>query len=122
MKISKLLSIVVITIMLLVSVSNVAFAKDDVVLNPGGITGKNTAGLENITSFGRSIIGTIQIVGSVVAVLVLVILGVKYMMGSAEEKAEYKKTLMPYIIGAVLIFAASNIAGIVFSWASGLGA
>ena len=33
--------------------------------------------------------------------------------GSAEEKAEYKKTMIPYIIGAILVFAASAIASIV---------
>ena len=53
--------------------------------------------------------------GSVVAVLILVVLGIKYMMGSTEEKAEYKKTLIPYIVGAALIFAASNIASMVYN-------
>lgn len=36
------------------------------------------------------------------------------MMGSPEEKAEYKKTMMPYVVGAVFIFAASQIAGVVY--------
>lgn len=40
------------------------------------------------------------------------------MMGSAEEKAEYKKTLMPYFIGAVLIFAASAFAQAIYSFVS----
>ena len=31
------------------------------------------------------------------------------MMGSAAEKAEYKKTMIPYLVGAVLIFGASAI-------------
>ena len=39
------------------------------------------------------------------------VLGVRYMMGSAEEKAEYKKVMIPYLIGAVLLFAAVNLAG-----------
>ena len=43
------------------------------------------------------------------------------MLGSLEEKAEYKKTMMPYIIGAVLVFAASAIAGIIYSFAINLG-
>ena len=30
-------------------------------------------------------------------------------------KLVYKKTLLPYVIGAALVFAASTIAGIVFS-------
>ena len=40
------------------------------------------------------------------------------MMGSAEEKAEYKKTFIPYLIGAILVFAASNLASMIFGFAS----
>ncbi len=58
----------------------------------------------------------VQAIGSIVSVLVLVILGIKYMMGSAEEKADYKKTLIPYLVGAVLVFAASNIAGLFYNF------
>ncbi len=39
------------------------------------------------------------------------------MMGSVSEKAEYKKTLMPYVIGASLVFAASSIAQLIYSLA-----
>ena len=39
------------------------------------------------------------------------------MMGSAEEKAEYKKSLMPYVIGAGLVFSASAIAQIIYDLA-----
>ena len=88
--------------------------------NPNGITGDpgtNTAGIQNI---GNQIVTIISTIGSIVSVIVLVILGIKYMMGSAEEKAEYKKTLMPYVIGAALVFAASAIAGIIFGFTQGL--
>ena len=57
---------------------------------------------------------------SVLSVIVLIILGLKYMMGSVEEKAEYKKSFMPYIIGAALVFAASTIAGIVYNIAGSI--
>lgn len=68
-------------------------------------------------NIGNQIITVVSVAGSIVSVVVLIVLGIKYMMGSAEEKAEYKKTLMPYIIGAALVFAASAIAGIVFNFA-----
>jgi len=42
------------------------------------------------------------------------VIGIKYMMGSAEEKAEYKKVMVPYIIGAVLLFAAPHIVRVVY--------
>ena len=42
------------------------------------------------------------------------------MMGSVEEKAEYKKNLLPSAIGAALVFAASGIAQIVYNIANSL--
>ncbi len=43
------------------------------------------------------------------------------MIGSAEEKAEYKKTMIPYIIGAILIFASTTIVNIVYNLATAVG-
>ncbi len=56
-----------------------------------------------------------QIIGSIISVICLIVIGIKYIMGSAQEKAEYKKTLMPYMIGAILIFAISNILSIIYN-------
>ncbi len=67
----------------------------------------NTEGLENV---GASLVDIITTVGIIVAVIVLLIIGIKYLMGSASEKAEYKKTMIPYLVGAVIIFGASAIA------------
>ena len=36
-------------------------------------------------------------------------------MGSASEKAEYKKTMIPYIVGAVLIFAGTSLVRVIYS-------
>ena len=48
-------------------------------------------------------------IGMVVAVLMSAFTGVKYMLGSAEEKADYKKDLIPYFVGAILLFGISAI-------------
>ena len=68
-----------------------------------------------MTDLGGKIIGAIQIIGIIIAIVVLLVLGIKYMVGSAEEKAEYKKTMMPYVVGALLIFAASTIVNLLYS-------
>ena len=73
-----------------------------------------------ITNIGQRIMGTIQVVGIVIAVVILMVIGIKYMMGSAEEKAEYKKTMIPYIVGAVLIFAASTLANMAYQFATSI--
>ena len=80
----------------------------------------DTTNTDNVTSIGNKIMGIIQVVGILAAVIILMVLGIKYMMGSAEEKAEYKKTMMPYIIGAILIFAAATIANAIYNFATGI--
>ena len=80
----------------------------------------DTTNTQNVTDIGNKIMGIIQVVGILAAVIILMVLGIKYMMGSAEEKAEYKKTMMPYVIGAVLIFAASRIANAIYNFAKGI--
>lgn len=68
-----------------------------------------------ITDLGKKIIGVLQTVGIVLSVVILVVLGLKYMMGSAEEKADYKKTMIPYLVGAFCIFLAPTIANMVYN-------
>ena len=48
----------------------------------------------------------------------LMILAIKYMLGSVEEKAQYKKTMFPYVIGCVLIFGITNILAIIIDMVS----
>ena len=118
MKISKVFSILAIVIMLLASVSNVAFA-----LSIGNVSiesDKTGSATTSISGVGGKIIGIVQTAGTIFSVVVLVVLGIKYMMGSAEEKAEYKKTMVPYIIGAVIVLLAVNIVGWVAGAADGL--
>ena len=117
MKLSKVFSIITIAVMLVATMSNIVLAT-----TIGGVDINPSAGTadDKIVSIGNKIIGTVQTVGTIVAVLVLVVLGIKYMMGSAEEKAEYKKTLMPYVIGAVIVLLAVNVVSWIASMANGL--
>lgn len=69
----------------------------------------------------NKILGVIQVIGSFISVGALMILGIKYMMGSVEERASYKKSMMPYIIGCILIFAAVNLTTVVYNLAINIG-
>ena len=60
------------------------------------------------------IIGVIRALGTSIALLMLTIMGVKYIMGSVEEKAAYKQTMIPYLIGAVLIFSAAQVTQVIY--------
>ena len=114
-KMVKILSTICVMLMI-VSMSVSVFA-----LTPSQITGnQNVNGTTEISNVGQSIVGILQTVGIVLSVVVLIVLGIKYMMGSAEEKAEYKKTFIPYIVGAALIFAASAFAQVIYQFFIGV--
>lgn len=48
-------------------------------------------------------------IGMVTAVIVGMIIGIKFMMSTIEEKAKIKEQLIPYIAGCVVIFGAFGI-------------
>ncbi len=68
---------------------------------------------DKLLTIGNNVIGAIQIIASLSSVIVLVVLGIKYMLGSVEERAEYKKTMIPYVIGAIMVFGIINILGLI---------
>lgn len=64
--------------------------------------------------FGNIVVWVVRTVGEAIAVIMLLIIGIKYILGSVEEKAEYKQTMWPYILGAVLIFAGAAVTDIIY--------
>lgn len=62
--------------------------------------------------FLKDVIGYIQIAGTGIAIIVVTILGIKYLTASVEAKAEIKKDMMPVLIGMGLLFAGVNLVGI----------
>lgn len=83
----------------------------------------NTSSVENgdkLKNIGNDIIGFLQLIGTILSVLVLAVIGIKYMIGSVEERAEYKKAMLPYVIGAIMVFAITNLLGIIASLSGSL--
>ncbi len=126
MKRTNKLIVALCIILTIISLSVVSFAD-------GEATSTGTAGdlleqlntdqtvtIGGLNTFANNIIGVVRTAGVVVAVVILLVLGIKYMMGSAEEKADYKKSMIPYIVGAILIFASTTIVGIVYDMANSL--
>lgn len=69
--------------------------------NPLDITG-----VQNVTDVLYNIL---LAVGIIVAVVVGLLIGIKYMTGSVAQKSETKQLLLPYIVGCVVIFGAFGI-------------
>ena len=79
-----------------------------------------TVNTSTLTTLGGKILNILQVIGIIVGTIILVVLGLKYMTGSLEEKAEYKKTMIPYLVGAVIIFAAPSLAKGIFTMIASL--
>ena len=116
----RIISTILMVIMIITTISSVVLASSD----PGQVLDKLT-GVSSVTDgrlvdFGNAFIAVVRTLGVIIAVVILLILGIKYMLGSAEERAEYKKTMVPYVVGAILIFASTAIVGIVYDLATSL--
>ena len=120
-KTMKILVTLLSAIIMVAMLGSVVFAAGAAAITPGSLK-PSYEGTGDISTLGGKIMGIVQTVGVVVAVVILMVLGIKYMMGSAEEKADYKKTMIPYVIGAILIFGATTIANMVYNFATGLNA
>lgn len=69
--------------------------------------------LDNIT-------GLVRTIGVIVSVGTLSIIGIKYLIGSIEERAQYKQTLLPWLIGAIMVFSISTIPALIYDITKGM--
>ena len=107
MKKSMLKKIIFITLILFIILSNnriMAFKTSD--YNVGGLFYKTAPTLFNM---GNKLFGVLLNIATIVSILTIAIIGVKYMFGSVEQKAEYKTSLIPWLIGAAMVFGITRI-------------
>lgn len=116
--------LIVMIILLLLVLLNIINPTVKATINPGDYDPSQNppdqAAVNHLTNIANPIIGTIKVVGIVVAVITLAVLGLKYMTGSVSEKAEYKKTMIPYLIGAFLVVATTQLIGVIIEIISGV--
>lgn len=113
-KTMKILTILLLAVILISFSTNVVFADK---VDPKSLTADTTGDATELVNKAGKIMGMIRNLAAIAAVIVIMVLGVKYMLGSVEEKAEYKKSFMPLIIGIVLVVAATSIASFIFNMA-----
>ena len=90
------------------SISNIIGGADDFV-NSGQAQSENALNTQIITDTSNLIYNTFLIVGVCVAVIVGAVLGIQFITGSVEQKVKVKESLIPFIIGCVVIFGAFGI-------------
>lgn len=103
----KVLSIIVLVVMLLIMVGNVAFAYT--IPKPIEPTGEDS----DVSNAIGQVLGVMQYVGFVAAVIVAMYLGITYITKSPEGKAEIKKQLPLFVGGIAILVFASTIVGFI---------
>lgn len=88
---------------------NTVFA-DDINIPSVSTAGYSNTGLDTATS---NVLGIVSYICYAGAVIMLVILGIKWIAAAPEAKADIKKQAVIYVVGAALVFAAGGILTII---------
>ena len=132
--INKIVEILIVLIMLSTVFSNIVYAKP---APPGGYTDTGTGGSTTksdkiidtdkyapgndamdspkAAAIAGTVLNVVQVIGIILAVGCISIVGIQYMVGSVEQKAEYKKTMTAMIVGAILLVSTTTIVKVIYS-------
>lgn len=120
-KVMKIVA-VLLAVAVVASLTGSVFASDGLDLN--AFQGKtDTSGAkDSVTNIIGALINIIQIVGSGVAIIMLIVLAIKYISAAPGDKADIKKHAVVYVVGAIVLFAATGILQIIKNFSGNINA
>ena len=107
----RILTVLMVVIVALSAVSMV-FAEVDYYLDGTGKYDPHSTKSDAADKVGEvmnTILGIVQVVGIALAVIMLIVLAIKYISSAPNDKAEIKKHAVVYVVGAVLLFASAGV-------------
>lgn len=118
MKIGKYITMILLITFLLLSffanysrtnaaaLSNIVSGADGFIQNGQGSSKIDNDDIHNLSD---SIYNILLIIGTIIAMIVGVVLGIQFITGSVEAKSKVKESLIPYVVGCIVIFGAFGI-------------
>ena len=111
-KIAKILIVFVLLITVFYTISNADNFGDTSKFTPKADNlGK---GQQLLESGGATVVTFIRILGAGIALIIILVLAMKYMMAAAGDRADVKRSMIPYLIVAFIFFGAGQILGLLF--------
>lgn len=107
----KTIKILLISIFTIVLIQTIVLAAGSIDTNIRIGTTPEISANKQMTS---RILSYLQLVGSIGSIVALAIIGIRYMLSSVDEQAKMKGILGYYVVGAFLVFATSNVIGILY--------
>lgn len=78
-------------------------------LNMGKEDYENAINTENLQNASDLIYNTLLLVGIAIAIVMGAVLGLQFIMGSVEQKVKVKESIIPFVVGCIVIFGAFGI-------------
>lgn len=121
MKLMKVVKIALIFCALVSITCNIVYGYD----YAGTISNLDThGGDQNLNNKATDIVGAVisvmRIVGTGVAIIMLIAVAIKYLSSAPGDRAEIKKHAVIYVVGAVVLFGASGILTIIQKFATSI--
>lgn len=112
-KINKIF-VTLMTILLILSFCTIVNAEEEdialKIVNNSKVDASGTiGGADALFTLGNKVLTILQFIGGGVAIIATLLLAIRYMYSSPDDKAEIKGKLIPYIIGGVMIFGVTNL-------------
>ena len=118
-KVTKILSILLVAVLMLGIATTPVLASASMSWDGITITSNTSSNVVTSTeNIAGTILGVVQVIGVAVAVIMLIVLAIKYISAAPNDKAEIKKHAVVYVVGAVVLFAASGILEIIKGFAT----
>lgn len=93
-----------------ISIDDIFTGADDFLTKGGGQAGVNTTIDDTVLSDTSDFLYNVLLgVSMIVAVIVGMVLGIKYMLATSEDKADIKQTLPAYVVSCIVVFGAFTI-------------
>ena len=115
---------ILLAVVLVVALSGSVFAdaaRDDFKLSQFNSYSDTSGAKGSVTRIIGALINIIQIIGTGVAIIMLIVLAIKYISAAPGDKAEIKKHAVVYVVGSIVLFAATGILQIVKNFAGNVG-
>lgn len=112
MKIINKIIVILIIIFLLISICTNVFAINPETYKPSNIPTKEEA--KPLLDKAGIVLGAVRNAASAILVISIMVVGLKYIIGSVEDKANYKSTMIPYMIGAIMITGGAVLVSFIY--------
>lgn len=118
-KLTKIVSAIMIVLMI-VTIASSVFADTGDTLDLTKVKGQGTNASNSAGVVVNQVLGIVQVIAVGVAVIMLIVLAIKYISAAPSDKAEIKKSATVYVVGAVILFGSTGLLEIVKKFAENI--